>query len=281
MDCDEILNVSSSNCSIKKGKRVRIKEPQCANKIELDRPEMESDDEFEKEMNSVFEERVQQAELNGGIITSIYEKLQSKEKQANSKSQSSSSGDKNSYDPIYFDSDDSDNDTEFQLPESSNSKNDKSQKRKIPSNEELMYDPDLDDQDQTWADNIRNGYTPEESSGIPHDNPKPSKNSSAVLNCPACFVVLCIDCQQHEIYQHQYRAMFVMNCKEDTAKKLTFPVIKTKSKKKGKNVQNEFSNELDPDEIFHPVKCVQCSTQVAMFDSDEVYHFFNVLASHG
>ena len=30
--------------------------------IELDRPEMKSDDEFEREMNSVFEERVQQAE---------------------------------------------------------------------------------------------------------------------------------------------------------------------------------------------------------------------------
>merc|ERR1712223_1805246 len=229
-----IFNISSSKCSIKKGKRVRIKEPQCANEVELDRPEMESDDKFEKEMNSVFEERVQQAELNGGIITSLYEKLQSKEKQANNKSQSSSSGDKNSYDSIYFDSDDSDNETDFQLPESSNSKNDKSKKRQIPSNEELMYDPDLDDQDQTWADNIRNGYTPEKSSGIPHDNPKPSKNSSAVLNCPACFVVLCIDCQQHEIYQHQYRAMFVMNCKEDKAKKLTFPVIKTKSKKRKK-----------------------------------------------
>ena len=118
-------------------------------------------------------------------------------------------------------------------------------------------------------------------SGIPCNNPKPSKNSSAVLNCPACFIVLCIDCQQHETYQHQYRAMFVMNCKEDTSKKLTFPVIKSKSKKKGKNKQNEFSNEIDPDEVFNPVKCNQCSTQVAMYDSEEVYHFFNVLASHG
>ena len=81
MDCDEILNVSSSSkCGTKKRKHVRIKEPQCATEVELDRPEMESDDEFEKEMNSVFEERVQQAELNGGIITSLYEKLQSKEK---------------------------------------------------------------------------------------------------------------------------------------------------------------------------------------------------------
>merc|ERR1719384_1285807 len=55
-------------------------------------------------MNSVFDERVQQAELNGGIITSLYEKLQSKEKAGN-KSQPRTS-DKDSYDPIYFDSDD-------------------------------------------------------------------------------------------------------------------------------------------------------------------------------
>ena len=76
--------------------------------------------------------------------------------------------------------------------------------------------------------------------------------------------------------------MFVMNCKADTTKKLTFPVIKSKSKKKRKtDQQSEFNNEADPEEIFNPVKCNQCSTQVAMFDSDEVYHFFNVLASHG
>ena len=76
--------------------------------------------------------------------------------------------------------------------------------------------------------------------------------------------------------------MFVMNCIEDTDTKLTFPVIKSKSKKKGKNnKQTEFNNEADPEEVFNPVKCNQCSTQVAMYDSDEVYHFFNVLASHG
>ena len=37
--------------------------------------------------------------------------------------------------------------------------------------------------------------------------------TDAVLNCPCCFVVLCIDCQRHEKYTDQYRAMFVSNCK--------------------------------------------------------------------
>lgn len=34
------------------------------------------------------------------------------------------------------------------------------------------------------------------------------------------------------------------------------------------------------EEIYHPVQCTECSTEVAVFDKDEVYHFFNILASH-
>ena len=76
--------------------------------------------------------------------------------------------------------------------------------------------------------------------------------------------------------------MFVMNCKEDSTHKLTFPVPKTKSRKKGqKKSEAEFTNEADPDEVFNPVRCNQCSTQVAVYDSEEVYHFFNVIASPG
>ena len=55
---------------------------------------------------------------------------------------------------------------------------------------------------------------------------------------------------------------------------------------------------LDPAEEFHPVQCDSCKTevrteinlftsmlginvlQVAMYDTEEVYHFFNVVASH-
>jgi hypothetical protein len=57
------------------------------------------------------------------------------------------------------------------------------------------YDPEADDQDETWVATHRTGRT-----------------SDAVLSCPACFATLCIDCQQHELYSNQFRAMFVTNC---------------------------------------------------------------------
>lgn len=37
---------------------------------------------------------------------------------------------------------------------------------------------------------------------------------------------------------------------------------------------------MDEEEVYHPVKCTECSTEVAVYDKDEVYHFFNILASH-
>ena len=37
------------------------------------------------------------------------------------------------------------------------------------------------------------------------------RNSDAVLSCPCCFTILCMDCQRHVKYNNQYRAMFVMN----------------------------------------------------------------------
>lgn len=40
-----------------------------------------------------------------------------------------------------------------------------------------------------------------------------SHKSDALLSCPLCFTTLCIDCQQHAVYDNQFRAMFVMNCR--------------------------------------------------------------------
>ena len=37
------------------------------------------------------------------------------------------------------------------------------------------------------------------------------RTSDAILSCPRCFNTVCMDCQQHERYANQYRAMFVMN----------------------------------------------------------------------
>jgi len=35
-----------------------------------------------------------------------------------------------------------------------------------------------------------------------------------------------------------------------------------------------------PEDLFHPVMCQVCKTEVGVYDSDEVYHFFNVLSSY-
>lgn len=38
--------------------------------------------------------------------------------------------------------------------------------------------------------------------------------------------------------------------------------------------------EVEADDVYHPVVCSICNSEVGVFDSDEVYHFFNVLASY-
>ena len=71
--------------------------------------------------------------------------------------------------------------------------------------------------------------------------------------------------------------MFVMNCTVDYSEKLTYPT--TSEKKKKKKNKNDFGGDNE-DELFNPVKCSKCSTQVAVYDTDEIFHFFNVVASH-
>lgn len=63
---------------------------------------------------------------------------------------------------------------------------------------------------------------------------------------------------RHERYTNQYRAMFVTNCR----------VIKSERYK-----------DKSSDEAFYPVHCSSCDTHVAMMDEEEVYHFFNTIAT--
>ncbi|XP_042435488.1 E2F-associated phosphoprotein-like [Zingiber officinale] len=126
-----------------------------------------------------------------------------------------------------------------------------------------FYDSNLDDKDEQWVHNKRKGQT-----------------SDAVLSCPACFTTLCLDCQRHERYVTQYRAMFVFNCKIITDQIL--PQANTKQQRNSKHRKiSTGSDEGTPnDEIFHPVCCSVCSTEVGVYDKDEVYHFFNVIPSN-
>ena len=77
--------------------------------------------------------------------------------------------------------------------------------------------------------------------------------------------------------------MFVVNCVVDGTQRLKFPLKnnkKRKNKRKGKSGDTilDTINE-DDDENYNPVKCEECSTEVGVFDKDEVYHFFNVIDS--
>ncbi|KAH0469478.1 hypothetical protein IEQ34_001036 [Dendrobium chrysotoxum] len=125
-----------------------------------------------------------------------------------------------------------------------------------------FYDPLLDEKDEQWMNKQRKG-----------------RISDAVLSCPACFTTLCFDCQRHEKYVTQYRAMFVVNCSVRTDQILREP---SKRKRKSKKLidSGKSQQDLDNDVIFRPVCCSVCSTEVGVFDKDEVYHFFNVIPSN-
>ena len=76
----------------------------------------------------------------------------------------------------------------------------------------------------------------------------------------------------------------MMHCNVDRSELLRYEK-KHKGKKKktrecpGRLVSADNTEEDHETELFNPVKCAECGTVIAVYDSDEVYHFFNILAS--
>jgi len=137
--------------------------------------------------------------------------------------------------------------------------------------EDPYYDPELDDKDAAWLDKLRKGRV-----------------SDAMLSCPGCFTTLCVDCQRHALYPTQYRAMFVLNCEVDRSQLLSTPAGPQggtaaggkKGKAKGQRQQQQQQAPQGEAEVFHPVLCAACSTQVGVQDADGMYHFFHVFPSN-
>ncbi|KAF1375239.1 hypothetical protein PFLUV_G00237490 [Perca fluviatilis] len=247
--------------------------------------ESSSGDEFEKEM---------EAELSSTIKTLEGTWAPSTAADTTARGGSSGPGPPNPqmYDEVYFDSDSEGEDA----PSSSAGR--RRRQRVILTNDELLYDPDKDDRDQAWVDARRRRYEVRKRPAAgSRSQPRQSQSlpsSDAVLNCPACMTTLCLDCQRHEKYRTQYRAMFVMNCavkKDEVLRYKTQQEVKPKKNKRkrraGPTPETAMDVTPDPapagmdaDEVYHPVQCTECSTEVAVFDKDEVYHFFNILASH-
>ncbi|CAJ0599208.1 unnamed protein product [Cylicocyclus nassatus] len=156
----------------------------------------------------------------------------------------------------------------------------KDTKKQIPE----YYDPEEDDENEKWMQRQRKKAT---GLGDPKKaqeaRPSIDGNSDAVLSCPGCMVMLTRDCQRHEIYNGQYRAMFVENCRVEHE---SLKIEKT-GKERRRERQRLKKMGLDPneqpvaeDDLFLPVHCAVCSTNVAVMDHDEVYHFFNVLSGY-
>ncbi|KAF7704464.1 hypothetical protein HF521_021536 [Silurus meridionalis] len=164
--------------------------------------------------------------------------------------------------------------------------------RNMLTNDELLYDPEEDDRDQAWVDAKRKEYRSRRrpiSSAQRRNQSQPLPSSDAILNCPACMTTLCLDCQRHEKYRTQYRAMFVMNCMVDKDEVLRYKAAKQKKQRRKKirpdhvatSTEEKSETEakagltdsrlsgMDEEEIYHPVKCTECSTEVAVYDKDE------------
>ncbi|KAF9919070.1 hypothetical protein BX616_002123 [Lobosporangium transversale] len=195
------------------------------------------------------------------------------------------------------------------IPRNEDAKKSKLQKHRIISDIDLLYNPDQDDKDQNWL------FKKIAANRLPGCNPEDIW-TDAILSCPMCLTQLCFDCQQHALYPHQFRAMFVEHCRVIENEILRFPkeiAAKKKQPSKPKATKpsssssststnslqtialskppldgaphvdptKAFKTSADDDEnmAYHPVACEICNTKVALMDQDEVYHFFNVIPS--
>ena len=108
------------------------------------------------------------------------------------------------------------------------------------------------------------------------------RHSDAMLSCPCCLTTLCLDCQRHTDFAHQYRAMFVSNCHITTRRvhpttANTHHQHNRRQRGAGKGRSGEVGGGGQSSEVYLAVECTECGTEVAAVDSDEVYYFFSVL----
>jgi hypothetical protein len=121
-------------------------------------------------------------------------------------------------------------------------------------------------QDERWAARQRRG-----------------RGTDAILSCPGCFTTVCLECQQHAELHTQYRAVFTVNCAVNPDAPMRVPTSRGAApsrKRKGPGSGSGEGGGAEQQEVMLPVCCEVCGTQVGAQDSEEVVHFFHVLASN-
>merc|ERR1711865_144314 len=122
--------------------------------------------------------------------------------------------------------------------------------------QDQYYDENLDAKDEAWVRKQRSQQA--------------DHRSDATLNCPCCFTTLCFDCQRHNRYHNQFRAMFAVSCTVVTDEQLSF------QQGRGLSSRENATVDLEEEERYRPVRCEHCNTEVGVYDQDEIFHFFNV-----
>ncbi|KAL3945507.1 MAG: hypothetical protein SGBAC_000406 [Bacillariaceae sp.] len=163
-----------------------------------------------------------------------------------------------------------------------------------PAHSDGLYDSNLDEEDESYVyRHLRSGV--EEKATLVHSDKGVKKtktisvlkprHSDAQLQCPCCFQIVCMDCQRHERYFNQFRAMFVMGIAVDWHSKLVYDELQEALVTKPHDVETETETSDDiaknvAEGDYFAVLCGNCSTQVAVLDmKDEVYHFHGCLES--
>jgi predicted nucleic acid binding AN1-type Zn finger protein len=262
-----------------------------------------SDDSFEKEMDNEANrlvdellsstsqgEEEEEGIINEGGMTCVVPSSAESPSMTGSGSVGKKKKQVEFYDKIYFDSSSSEDEQTLEESSENVGRSKRRQKKRIKlTNDELLYDPNMDDEDERWIQRQRLSYhnvrlSEKLSKKQKSKEIKDFPQSDAVLNCPACMSTLCLDCQRHELYHSQYRAMFVMNCKIMRNEVLHYvPKPEKKKNQQGKKTMKEQDDTAPVDstskESYHPVRCNICNTEVAVYDKDQVFHFFNVLST--
>jgi hypothetical protein len=166
-----------------------------------------------------------------------------------------------------------------------------------PSNVDGFYDSNLDAEDEAYVyRNMRSGIKQNMTVIQNKTGEKVAKNvsvykprdSDAQLQCPLCFQLVCMDCQRHERYFNQFRAMFVMGITVDWHSKLVYDESQQALVSKSSDDDDSSTLPLScPEELtkhvdgeYFSVLCSNCGTQVAALDiKEEVYFFHGCLES--
>ncbi|KAI9103829.1 E2F-associated phosphoprotein-domain-containing protein [Phlyctochytrium arcticum] len=125
--------------------------------------------------------------------------------------------------------------------------------RRVLDPDALLYDPNEDEQNEDFIP--KKIAKQRKQSSLPPDILASLPPSDATLSCPSCFSDVCYDCQQHERFETQYRALFFEGCTVNA---------------EAEDVQGG---------LMRAVSCEACGVQLGWMDDEEVVHFFHVLAS--